>query len=120
VNNVLGFPGIFRGALDCHARSITEDMKMAASRALAEITREEVSSYVKRFLMKAYPEDAKARMFDGVNPLKPSYVIPKPFDPRIVPRVARYVAAAAIKTGVARNNIANLNEYEKQVFERIN
>jgi malate dehydrogenase (oxaloacetate-decarboxylating)(NADP+) len=119
VNNVLGFPGIFRGALDCHARSITEDMKMAASRALAEITREEVPNSVKKFLLKAYKADAKRGMFNGKNPLSKDYVIPKPFDPRVVPRLARGVAEAAMRNKVARVKIKNLRRYEREVSKRV-
>lgn len=120
VNNVLGFPGIFRGALDTHASDINEAMKIAASRALAEIAEEKVPENIHKVLSRAYPEDAANGMFDAENPMCADYVIPKPFDPRVVPHVARYVAEAAMQTGVANKIIDDLDEYEKFVFRRIN
>lgn len=119
VNNVLGFPGIFRGALDVRATDINEEMKVAAARALAEITREPVPEDVKAFLASAYPRDAAEGMFEGTCPLKPSYVIPKPFDPRVVPRVARRVAEAAMRTGISRVSVPDLAEYERSVAARV-
>jgi malate dehydrogenase (oxaloacetate-decarboxylating)(NADP+) len=90
VNNVLGFPFIFRGALDVRARAINEEMKMAATRALAALAREEVPDAV----MRAY----------GLERLRfgPDYLIPKPFDPRVLLWVAPAVAWAAVASGVAR------------------
>ena len=90
VNNVLGFPFIFRGALDVRARAINEEMKMAATRALAALAREEVPEVV----LRAY----------GVEQLQfgRDYLIPKPFDPRVLLWVAPAVARAAIASGVAR------------------
>ncbi len=90
VNNVLGFPFIFRGALDVRARSINDQMKLAAVEALAELAREDVPDQVRR----AY----------GVEQLRfgPEYIIPKPFDPRVLLRVAPAVAAAAMASGEAR------------------
>lgn len=119
VNNVLGFPGIFRGALDVRATDINEAMKVAAADALAEIAREPVPEDVRAFLAGAYPQDAADGMFEGHCPLKPSYVIPKPFDPRVVPRVARRVAEAAMRSGVSRVSVADLAAYEKSMFERV-
>ncbi len=119
INNVLGFPGIFRGALDTRATDINEEMKLAASRALAELASEPVPPEVRAELAVAYPEDAAAGMFDGGNPLSRTYVSPKPFDTRVVPRVARYVAEAAMQTGVARNPIADPAAYEREVAARI-
>ncbi len=119
INNVLGFPGIFRGALDVRARDITDAMKLAASSALAEIACQEVPSDCLKTLEKAYPADAAAGMFAGKSPLKPSYVIPKPFDARVVPRVARRVAEAAIRTGVAQHQISDWDQYESSVSQRI-
>ena len=119
VNNVLGFPGIFRGALDVRARDINEEMKRAASAALSELACEEVPAEVRAFLAKAYPEDTRKGVFDGRNPLKESYVIPKPFDPRVVPRVARKVAEAAMASGVSRLRIDNLDAYEASVTARV-
>ncbi len=117
VNNVLGFPGIFRGALDVRASDINEDMKLAASKALAEIVTEKTPDDVYKILKKAYPKDAADGMFDGECPLKSSYVIPKPFDPRVVPRVARYVAEAAMKSGVAKVELDDLEAYEQDLLE---
>ncbi len=119
VNNVLGFPGIFRGALDVRARDINEAMKLAASRALAELACQKIPAPVLKMLKAAYPEDAKNKVFDGDCPLKATYVIPKPFDPRVVPHVARYVAEAAMETGMAQVRIEDLDAYEKSVAERI-
>jgi malate dehydrogenase (oxaloacetate-decarboxylating)(NADP+) len=119
INNVLGFPGIFRGALDVRASDVNEAMKLGASKAIAEIANEKVPEDVYQVLAEAYPEDAAAGMFDGECPLKKSFVIPKPFDPRVVPRVARYVAEAAMATGVANIKIDDLEEYEKSVTARI-
>jgi malate dehydrogenase (oxaloacetate-decarboxylating)(NADP+) len=89
VNNVLGFPGIFRGALDVRATSITEEMKVAAARALAELARKDVPEVVNQ----AYGEDYRF----GRN-----YIIPKPFDPRVIQWVAPAVAKAAVESGVAQ------------------
>jgi len=119
VNNVLGFPGIFRGALDTRATDINIKMCLAASKALADLASEKVPDRVYAILSKAYPEDTANGLFEGENPLKPLYVIPKPFDLRVVPRVARNVAEAAMKTGVARIQIKDLDTYEKQVTKRI-
>lgn len=119
INNVLGFPGIFRGALDVRATDITESMKLAASRALAELARETVPADALEVLKEAYPKDYADGMFNGENPLKNTYVIPKPFDIRVVPRVARYVAEAAMKEGVAGVEISDLAAYEKAVAARI-
>jgi len=93
VNNVLGFPFIFRGALDVRATGINEDMKVAAAEALAELAREDVPDQV----VKAY----------GDQPLQfgPEYIIPKPVDPRVLFEVAPAVAKAAIESGAARKEI---------------
>jgi malate dehydrogenase (oxaloacetate-decarboxylating)(NADP+) len=120
VNNVLGFPGIFRGALDVRAADINEAMKLAASQALSEIAMEKIPETIQVILSKAYPEDAANGMFDAEMPMSGSYVIPKPFDPRVVPRVARYVAEAAMSSGVAGLTIDDLDAYEAAVFKRIN
>ena len=119
INNVLGFPGIFRGALDVRARDITPGMQLAASYALAEIATMPVEGEVREILAAAYPEDAQAGVFDGACPLKDSYVIPKPFDPRVVPHVARMVAKAAMEEGVAQEAIQDLDAYEEAVARRI-
>jgi malate dehydrogenase (oxaloacetate-decarboxylating)(NADP+) len=104
VNNVLGFPFIFRGALDVRASAINEEMKRAATLALAELAQrgEAVPEAVKR----AYPGEN----FD----FGPEYIIPKPFDSRVLLYVAPAVAQAAVDTGVARLPL-NINEYMKQL-----
>jgi malate dehydrogenase (oxaloacetate-decarboxylating)(NADP+) len=105
VNNVLGFPFIFRGALDVHASEINEEMKVAAAKALAALAKEDT------------PESVQ-RAYGGVN-LKfgPDYIIPKPFDPRVLTWEAPAVALAAMETGVARHQI-DIDEY-KRSLERI-
>ena len=107
VNNVLGFPFIFRGALDVRARKINEQMKKAAAMALAALAKEEVPDDVKR----AYGnEDFKF----GRN-----YLIPKPFDKRVLTRVSPAVAKAAMDSGVARIKIEDMNAYAKSLQERL-
>jgi malate dehydrogenase (oxaloacetate-decarboxylating)(NADP+) len=108
VNNVLGFPFIFRGALDVRASEINEPMKHAAVAALAELARkgETVPDVVK----KAYPNE----VFD----FGPRYIIPKPFDPRVLLYVAPAVAQAAIDTGVARKPIDMLG-YEERLQQTV-
>ncbi len=100
VNNVLGFPFVFRGALDCRARKITEEMKVAATRALAALAKEDVPDEV----LRAY----------GLHTITfgPDYLIPKPFDPRVLLYVAPAVAEAAAASGVAREPIADLDGYK--------
>ncbi len=102
VNNVLGFPFIFRGALDVRAKAITEGMKMAAARALAELARQEVPETV----LRAY----------GGEPISfgPRYIIPTPFDDRVLLWVAPAVAEAAMKDGVARIEL-DLEEYTERL-----
>jgi len=119
INNVLGFPGIFRGALDVRASDINEAMKLAASAALAELAVEPIPPAVHKALAAAYPADAKAGMFDFKGEVNVECVIPKPFDPRVVPRVARRVAEAAMRTGVARLDIGDLDAYETSVANRL-
>lgn len=118
INNVLGFPGIFRGALDTRSTDINEEMKLAASRALAELASKKIPDAVLAVLAKAYPEDFKRGVFAGDNPLKAEFVIPKPFDPRVVPKVASYVAEAAMRSSVARVKL-DLSDYEREVAERV-
>lgn len=107
VNNVLGFPFIFRGALDVKAKAITEEMKMAAVRALAELAKEEVPDIVKR----AY----KGEDFSFGR----EYIIPKPFDPRVLWKVAPAIAKAAIEGGVARKIITDWHAYKEELKERL-
>jgi malate dehydrogenase (oxaloacetate-decarboxylating)(NADP+) len=102
VNNVLGFPFIFRGALDVRAKAINEQMKMAASKALAALAREEVPESVSR----AYSGE---RFSFGRN-----YIIPKPLDPRVLLWVAPAVAQAAMDSGVARQTI-DMDEYRERL-----
>ena len=119
INNVLGFPGIFRGALDVRASDINEEMKLAASEALAELAAMEIPADVKEILKKAYPADAERGTFDASAGIRLDMVIPKPFDPRVVPHVARKVAEAAIRTGVAQLKIDDLDAYEAEVALRL-
>lgn len=107
VNNVLGFPYIFRGALDVRATKINEDMKMAAVRALAALTKEPVPEQVNI----AYGE---TRLNFGKE-----YIIPKPFDPRLITMVAPAVAKAAMESGVALNPITDWEKYEVELLERL-
>jgi malate dehydrogenase (oxaloacetate-decarboxylating)(NADP+) len=111
VNNVLGFPGIFRGALDCKASEINEAMKIAAAGALNTLATEEIPKDVLTELQKAYPNDDFSDEW--------THVIPKAFDPRVVPRVARAVVEAAMKSGVAQLSISDLDNYESGVANRI-
>jgi malate dehydrogenase (oxaloacetate-decarboxylating)(NADP+) len=103
VNNVLGFPFIFRGALDVRATEINEAMKEAAVHALAELAREDVPDAV----LRAY----------GGSPIRfgPEYIIPKPLDTRVLLKVVPAVAAAAVKTGVARTSIPEGKQYLQQL-----
>jgi malate dehydrogenase (oxaloacetate-decarboxylating)(NADP+) len=107
VNNVLGFPYIFRGALDVRATKINEAMKMAAVRALAALAKENV------------PEQVNIAY--GVTKLTfgREYIIPSPFDPRLITIVAPAVAKAAMDSGVALNPITDWNEYEESLLERL-
>jgi malate dehydrogenase (oxaloacetate-decarboxylating)(NADP+) len=106
VNNVLGFPFIFRGALDVRARAINEEMKIAATRALAALAKEDVPDMV----LRAY----------GVGHLHfgPDYIIPKPFDPRVLLFEASAVAQAAMESGVAQVKV-DLEEYRDQLARRL-
>ncbi len=107
INNVLGFPFIFRGALDVRAYTINEEMKLAAARALATLAKEPVPEEV----LKAYNVD---RLVFGKD-----YIIPKPLDPRLISCVASCVAKAAIDSGVARRPISDWEEYRKALDQRL-
>ena len=107
VNNVLGFPYIFRGALDVRATKINEEMKMAAVNALAELAKEPVPEQVNI----AYGEK---RLYFGKE-----YIIPKPFDPRLIAVVAPAVARAAMESGVALQPITDWKQYEEELLERL-
>lgn len=106
VNNVLGFPFIFRGALDVRATAINDEMKLAATQALAELAQMDVPDSVRR----AY----------GVESMEfgPEYIIPKPFDPRVLTHVAPAVARAAMETGVAQRQI-DLDAYRDELEKRL-
>ncbi|MDE2630757.1 MAG: NADP-dependent malic enzyme, partial [Alphaproteobacteria bacterium] len=107
VNNVLGFPYIFRGALDVRATTINEAMKIAAVEALAALAREDVP-------------DEVAAAYRGSRPCYgPEYIIPVPFDPRLVSRVSSAVAEAAVKSGVARRQIKDPDQYRTQLTARL-
>ncbi|PZQ81045.1 MAG: NADP-dependent malic enzyme [Ancylobacter novellus] len=103
VNNVLCFPFIFRGALDVAATTINEEMKIAAVNAIAELARDT-------------PSDVVARAYGGETPVfGPTSLIPSPFDPRLILRVAPAVAKAAMETGVAKRPIADFDAYQEQL-----
>jgi malate dehydrogenase (oxaloacetate-decarboxylating)(NADP+) len=105
VNNVLGFPYIFRGALDVRARTINMEMKIAATRALAQLAREDV------------PDEVAAAY--GARPkYGPEYIIPVPFDPRLISSIPPAVAQAAMDTGVARKPIEDMDVYRQQLRTR--
>lgn len=106
VNNVLGFPFIFRGALDVRATKINEEMKMAAVRALADLTREPVPEQVNI----AYDT---TRLTFGKD-----YIIPKPFDPRLITKIPPAVAKAAVESGVAKAPIQDWKRYEEELYQR--
>ncbi|OXT01935.1 NADP-dependent malic enzyme [Notoacmeibacter marinus] len=106
VNNVLGFPYIFRGALDVRARTINEDMKVAAAQALAELAREDV------------PDDVAAA-YRGARPrFGRNYIIPVPFDPRLISSIPLAVAKAAMDSGVAQQPIVDLEKYAQNLQGR--
>ena len=107
INNVLGFPFIFRGALDVRASTINEEMKMAASKALAELAKKPVPECV----LKAY--DINELVFGR------EYIIPKPLDPRLISNIAPAVAKAAIESGVAKYPITDWDAYKKSLDRRL-
>ena len=105
INNVIGFPYIFRGALDVHAKAINEEMKMAAVHAIADLAKQPVPDIVNEVY--------------HVNDLSfgPKYFIPKPVDPRLITEVSAAVAKAAIESGVARKTITDWDSYKKNLME---
>ena len=107
VNNVLGFPYIFRGALDVRASTINEAMKIAAAEALAQLAREDVPDEV-------HAAGAGQRLQFG-----PEYIIPNAFDPRLISRLPPAVARAAMDSGVARRPIADLRRYARELSGRL-
>ena len=106
VNNVLGFPFIFRGAMDVRAKKITIEMKIAAAKALASLAKEEVPSYISELYGKKFT-------------FSKEYIIPKPFDKRLIVEVSSAVAQAAIDCGVARVKEFNLQAYRSELLERV-
>ncbi len=107
INNVLGFPYIFRGSLDVRSSAINDEMKLAAASAIAELAKEPVHADI----AAAYPG---CTMEFG-----PQYIIPVPFDPRLLPEVSAAVAQAAMDTGVARKPIKDFSVYKQQLTNRI-
>jgi malate dehydrogenase (oxaloacetate-decarboxylating)(NADP+) len=107
VNNVMGFPYIFRGALDVRARQVNEEMKIAAAEALAALAREEV------------PEEVRSAYAGRSMAFGEEYIIPTPFDPRLIYRIPVAVARAAMETGVARKPIADFAVYEQELKARL-
>ncbi|MCO6187370.1 NADP-dependent malic enzyme [Rhizobium sp. L1K21] len=106
VNNVLGFPYIFRGALDVRATTINDDMKIAAAQAIANLAREDV------------PDDVAAA-YQGNRPrFGPQYIIPVPFDPRLLAAIPSAVAQAAMDSGVARRPILDMEAYQRELNAR--
>jgi malate dehydrogenase (oxaloacetate-decarboxylating)(NADP+) len=106
VNNVLGFPYLFRGALDIHARAINDEMKIACARALAELAREDVP-------------DEVAIAYGKKLSFGRDYIIPTPFDPRLIWRIPPAVAKAGMDTGVARRPIVDMEAYELSLKQRM-
>jgi len=107
VNNVLGFPYIFRGALDVRATVINEEMKIAAVKALADLTKEDV------------PESVSMAYQENNIVFGREYIIPKPLDPRLISVVAPAVAKAAMDSGVARHNITDWDTYKESLNQRL-
>ena len=108
VNNVLGFPYIFRGALDVRARRINEEMKIAAAHALANLAREDV------------PDEVDAAYSGAHLQYGPDYLIPTPFDPRLIVAVPKAVAQAAMDSGVAQKPIIDMDAYTVELSARLN
>ena len=107
VNNVLGFPYIFRGALDVRATTINEEMKIACAQAIAALAREDVP-------------DEVAAAYRGARPVYgPEYIIPVPFDPRLIARVSAAVAQAAMDSGVAKKPIKDMAAYQYELSARL-
>ena len=107
VNNLIGFPYIFRGALDVRSKTINEEMKVAAANAIAKLAREDV------------PDEVVAAMGGERPHYGRDYIIPSTFDPRLISRIPVAVAKAAIKTGVARKKIENFEIYQDQLKQRL-
>ena len=107
VNNVLGFPYIFRGALDVRARRVNHEMKIACAHALAELAREDV------------PDEVAAAYHGRTLKFGPEYIIPAPFDPRLIWYIPPFIAQAAMDTGVARKPIEDMDAYRAGLAQRL-
>jgi malate dehydrogenase (oxaloacetate-decarboxylating)(NADP+) len=107
VNNVLGFPYIFRGALDVRARRVNHEMKIACANALAQLAREDV------------PDEVAAAYHGAALKFGPQYIIPSPFDPRLISYIPPFVAQAAMDTGVARRPIEDMDAYRASLAQRL-
>ena len=107
INNVLGFPYIFRGALDVRARRVNHEMKIACANALAQLAREDV------------PDEVAAAYHGQALKFGPQYIIPAPFDPRLIWYIPPYVAQAAMDTGVARKPIEDMDAYRASLAQRV-
>ncbi len=107
VNNLIGFPYIFRGALDVRAKTINEEMKVAAAHAIADLAREDV------------PDEVVAAMGGERPHYGKDYIIPSTFDPRLISVIPSAVAEAAIKSGVARKKIEDFGDYKEQLKQRL-
>ena len=107
VNNVLGFPYIFRGALDVRARRVNMEMKIACANALAQLAREDV------------PDEVAAAYHGKQLKFGPDYIIPSPFDPRLISYIPPFVAQAAMDSGVARTPIADMDAYRASLAQRL-
>src|SRR5210317_2256530 len=107
VNNLIGFPYIFRGALDVRSKTINEEMKVAAAKAIAELTREDV------------PDEVVAAMGGQRPKYGKDYIIPSTFDPRLITTIPMAVAKAAMDSGVAKKPIQDFDKYEAQLAERL-
>ena len=107
VNNLIGFPYIFRGALDVRSKTINEEMKVAAANAIAKLAREDV------------PDEVVAAMGGDRPHYGKDYIIPSTFDPRLISIIPTAVAKAAMKTGVARKKIENFDTYQEQLKQRL-
>ena len=107
VNNLIGFPYIFRGALDVRSKTINEEMKIAAAHAIAKLAREDV------------PDEVVAAMGGDRPHYGKDYIIPSTFDPRLISIIPSAVAKAAMDTGVARKKIENFEIYQEQLKQRL-
>ncbi len=119
VNNALGFPGIFRAVLDARVTTITKEMKLAAAHALYKLACVSIPDRIQESFAQVYPAQYAARVFSPKRPLSRDYIIPKLFDPRVVPAVARAVAEAAQESGIAKDPIPDPDAYERELLRRL-